>query len=226
VTDKEIAAYQRLEALQRQLEQQLGPKSRGVHDLAQVGLSPELLEDVQTCISSNDHLAIGSGLYVLKGLLIERRLRELPKGFVAFLRRRIVDLLSHPSDALVFDAIDWFGQLREFYPDYRDRMLSFLASNHPGRRAIALRYFPTYAAPGEVEPLLRFRTDDYMTELEPLGDWEYELRNRALDLIEQQVGTTFPRTVRSEPHDGARVTWYDWTPFTEWWLKNRSDRGT
>ena len=131
------------------------------------------------------------------------------------------NLLDHPVGPVVFDAIDWYGQLRDCYPNYRDRMLEFLASEDLGRRKFALRYFTTYAKQGEVEPLLRFRNDDYAGEVSHMGDWEYELRNRALEIIEKQLGKRFPRILRSEPHEGARVTWYDWTPVLEWWLSQK-----
>lgn len=222
MTENESIAYQRLESLQDQLEGQLGSKSCGIRDLAHVPLSLELLSDVKTCVSSDDHLAIVSGLYVLKGLLIGKGIDDLPKDFKAFLVKRVEELLDHPIGPVAFDAIDWYGQLRDSYPNYRDRMLKFLASEDLGRRKFALRYFPTYAKQGEVEPLLRFRNDDYAGEVRPMGDWEYELRNRALELVEKQVGKGFPRIVRSEPYEGTRVTWYDWAPVLEWWLANNA----
>lgn len=224
MTGNESEAYQRLETLQDQLEEQLGSKSRGIRDLAHVPLSPELLSDIKVCVSSNDHLAIVSGLYVLKGLLIEKAIEDLPKDFKAFLVKRIEELLDHPVGPVVFDAIDWYGQLRDCYPNYRDRMLEFLASEDLGRRKFALRYFPAYAKQGEVEPLLRFRNDDYAGEVRPMGDWEYELRNRALELVEKQLGKGFPRILRSEPHEGTRVTWYDWAPVLEWWLSQENNQ--
>ncbi len=218
MTENESIAYQRLEALQDQLEKQLGSKSRGIRDLAHVPLSKELLSDIKTCVSSDDHLPIVFGLYVLKGLLIEKTINDLPKDFKNFLVGRIEELLNHSVGPVVFDAIDWYGQLRDSYPNYRERMLELLASEDLGRRKFALRYFLTYAKKNEVEPLLRFRNDDYAGEVRHMGDWEYELRNRALELIEKQIGKEFPRVLRSEPYDGRRVTWYDWTPFLEWWL--------
>jgi hypothetical protein len=220
MTQEELEAHQRLEALQDRLERALGSASRGIRDLVHEPISRELLADIKTCIGSNDHLGISSGLYVLKGLSIERTSSDLPHDFKMFLIGRIVELLKHPTDSVVFDAIDWYGQLRDCYLDYREQMLEFLASADLGRRERGLRYYATYAKPGEVEPLLRFRHDDYASEVRPNGNWEYDLRNRALGLIETQLGKNFPRILRSEPYEGAQVTWYDWTPFLEWWLKN------
>lgn len=228
----ETAARQRLEALQDRLECELGAASRGIRDLARVPLTDELLADIKTCIGSNDHLAIGSGLYVLKGVmlgageakLLATRTEVLPRNFMTFLISRIEQLLDHPFEPVVYDAMDWYGQFHHLYPRYRERMMKFLASTDLGCREVAMKYYLTYAEPGEVQPLLRFRNDDYAGETRPLGDWEYELRNRALDLIEKQLGRTFPRIQRNEPYApggrGARVIWYDWTPFLEWWLKN------
>lgn len=232
MTENETAAYQRLEALQDRLKRELGANSRGIRDLTNVPISAELLADIQTCVSSDDHLAIGSGLFVLKGLLLGvgegkplvTRAEVLPRSFMAFLIPRIEQLLEHSFGPVVYKAMDWYGQFHHLYPRYRERMLSFLASDDLGRREVAMKYYQTYANAGDVEPLLRFCNDDYAGETRPLGDWEYELRNRALDLIEKQLGRTFPRIQRSEPYTpggkGACVIWYDWTPFLEWWLKN------
>jgi hypothetical protein len=233
MTENETAAYQRLEALQARLARELGANSRGIRDLANVPITKELLADIKTCISSEDHLAIGSGLYVLKGVmrgtgevkpLATRVYDVLPYDFYKFLISRIEQLLDHPFNPVVYDAMDWYGQFWDRYPDYRERMLKFLASDDLGRREGAIKYYLTYAKPGEVEPLLHFRNDDYAGETRPLGDWEFELRNKALDLIEKQLDRTFPRIQRNEPYapggKGARVIWYDWAPFLEWWLKN------
>lgn len=232
MTEHETAAYQRLEALQHRLKREPGLMGGNIRDLAKVPISPELLADIKTCINSEDHLAIGSGLYVLKGVTLGSgevkplaiRVEVLPRDFLTFLISRIEQLLDHPFRPIVYRAIDWYGQFWDHYPNYRERMLKFLASDDLGQREGAMKYYLTYAKPGEVEPLLRFRHDDYAGETRPLGPWEYELRNKALDLIEKQLGCTFPRVQRSEPYapggKGARVIWYDWTPFLEWWLKN------
>ncbi|GEM_PF-4128897 len=238
MTENETAAYQRLEALQVRLQREPGFMGGNIRDLAKVPISPELLADIKTCINSDDHLAIGSGLYVLKGVTLGTgevkplaiRVEVLPRDFLTFLTSRIEQLLDHPFEPVVYNAMDWYGQFHHLYPRYRERMLNFLASDDSGCHRVAMKYYPTYAKPGEVEPLLRFRNDDYAGETRPLGDWEYELRNRALDLIEKQLGRTFPRIQKNEPYapagKGARVIWYDWTPFLEWWLKNGGSDAT
>lgn len=213
MTESESRAYQRLEALQDQLEEQLGSRSRGIRDLTNVPVSRELLDDIRTCVGSDDHLAIITGLYVLKGLFIEKTIEDFPPDFKTFLVSRVEALLNHPVGPVVVNAIDWYVQLRDSYSNYRARMLGFLASEDLGRRKFALRHFLTYAKHGEIEPLLRFANDDYAGEVRPMGDWEYELRNRALELIEKQLGKGFPRILRNEPYEGTKVTWYDWEPF-------------
>src|SRR5258708_24051510 len=95
-------------------------------------------------------------------------------------------------------------------------MLELVASDELSRRHAALRQYDTFARPGEIEPLLRFRNDDSTSELRPLGDWEYDLRNRAFVLAEKYSGQRFPRILRAEPYEGVKVTWFYWTPVVEW----------
>lgn len=222
--DPRKLAVARLQELQRGLKVKLGSASRGIRDLTHLPVTAGLLSDIEVCVASDDNLAIGTGLYVLKGLLIDKSFESLPQAFRSFMVSRVGQLLNHPVDSVIFDAIDWYSQLHKYYPDFRDKMLSLLASDNLGRREVALRNFKAYANPGEIEPLLRFRNDSYAGEVRPMGDWEYELRNRAFELIESQIGRKFERTLRSEPHEGTRVTWIDWAPFLEWWLANKPGR--
>ena len=221
MTPTEIAAHDRLQALQDRLKHELGSESRGIKDLASVSLSKELLSDIALCIASSDHLAILQGLYVLQGVMVPKRFIDLPKDFSSFLVQRIEELLDHPIGPVVFTAMGWYAQYHSLYPGYRQRMLKLLASADLGRREAALRYFDTYSEPREIEPLLRFEKDDYASETRMMGDYIYVLRDQALAFIEKQLGTQFPKIRLSEPHQGATVTWNDWRPFLQWWNSRR-----
>jgi hypothetical protein len=218
------AARQRLAALESELETRLGQSSRGILNLSTLPLSRSLLQDVGECLQSDDHLDIRMGFLVLKGLMADRVITDLPADFRSTLITRVEQLLRHSFPAVVYDAIDRLGQLRDEYPQYRERMLELLASEDTGQRRVALRYYTTYAKDVEVEPLLPFRNDTTAEEERPLGDWEYDLRNRALALIERQLGRKFKGGVLSEPYEGGRVTWHDWRPFLEWWIRNNPSR--
>jgi hypothetical protein len=195
--------------------------SSTIADLAKLEHSNQLLSDIQVCLSGSSQHEILTAFYVLKGLLIDTAERNLPEAFRQFLVSRTRELLSHASDAVAFEATDLIARMRYEIADYRELMLRQLKSDRPARRQMALKHFATYASPGEVEPLMPFREDPYAGETRPLGNWEYELRNGAFDAAERQLGIKLPRQIRSEPYEGRRVTWIDWGPLLEIWMKTR-----
>lgn len=224
MTEGEFGAHRRLEQLQDALARQIGSFGRGLRDIAHLPLSRELLADVETCIRAQDAVVIDTGLYVLQGLVIERPIEDLPAEFRDVLVARIEQLLDHPADRIAQAAINWYAQLRGAYPRYRERMLALLASTNAAQRRLALRYYETFAHAAEIRPLLHFVNDAATTELHPNGDWRYVLRDRALERIEEQLGTRFERTLRREPHRGATVVWFDWSPVRDWLLAERPAR--
>lgn len=217
MTEAEFGAHRRLEMLQDFLARQAGSYGRGVRDIEHLPLAPRLLADVEICLRSNDGAAIGGGLYFLQGLLIRHETHELPPAFLQFLVARIEELLDHAPPALACKALCWFAQLRGFYPRYRERMLRSLESADAEVRKVALRYYETYAHPREIEPLLRFGTDDAARQLRAGGEWRYMLRDRAFERIEEQLEIRLPRVTVSSPYGGSVVSWYDWSPMREAW---------
>jgi hypothetical protein len=224
VSEQAKSARQRLESIKAELKLRFGENSRGVRDWSALPLSPGLLHDVEICIQSEEQLDIRTGFFALNGLMADRPISELPAKFHSMLVHRVEQLLCHPFAGVVYDAVDWFSQLRDSFPQYRERMLQFLTSRDIGLRRAAVRYYPTYARSGEVEPLLSFRDDGCAEEISPLGDWRYALRDQALELIEKQVNHKFPAPTLSEAYEGGKVTWRDWRPFLEWWLRNNPGR--
>jgi hypothetical protein len=220
MTPAEASAHGRLKRLYDELEGTLGKESRGIQNLRTVPLSADLLADIKTCIASDDHIPITFGLFILQGVMLGKKFTELPKAFYTYLLKRIEGLLEHPVGPVVYKAMGWLAQHNYAFPDYRQRMLAFLAADDLGRRETALRYYESYCKLGEIEPLLRFEKDDYASESRMMGPYEYVLRDRALGLIEKQLKTTFPKLRLSEPHQGTRVSWYDWRPFHQWWNKS------
>jgi len=100
---------------------------------------------------------------------------------------------------------------RKNYPDYREKMLALLNSDDVGEREGAIKYYETYALEGEYKPLLEFENDAHACQIGHSGDWEYELRDKALIEIEKQLGINLKKTKLRKPYEGAIVSWYDWS---------------
>jgi hypothetical protein len=221
MTTSRKSSFQRLEDIRMGALPNESSRAANITDLKRLQLSEPLLADIQACFESIEPREVLTASYVLKGTLIGRSIGSLPDQFRSFLLSRVRKLIDHSSDAIVSDAVEWLAHLRSECSDYRELMLRLLASERLGHRELALKYFCTYARNREIDPLMRFRHDSYASEVRPLGDWEYVLRNRALEIAEAQLGIQLPKLVRREPYEGSQVAWYDWAPLLEFYMKGR-----
>lgn len=205
-----MSAYDNLRQRKLVLKEQFGDKFSKLDRLASLELAEDLINDLSDCISSEEDVFVIEGLNFLKGIMLERKLADLPNWFIDKLVARIRALIESKSKGVVYAALDWFVALRERYPDFRDIMLRCLNSEDVGRREYGLKYYESFARPGEYEPLLSFENDHFACQVGHAGDWEYELRDKAFLLIEKYSGGSFKKARLREPFEGAIVSWFDW----------------
>lgn len=197
-------------------------KSISFVDIQTLDIDQDIVSDVSDCLRSDELQTLSTGFYFLSSLLQKYPASSFGTEFIAFLVKRVRDLLNHESKFVCAKALELFVWLRQNYPDYRYVMLSQLASHDLGCRRIALNNYETYAVRDEVTPLLKFCADDYAAEFSMMGTMRYESRDIALEKIENIVGKKFRLNQLSEQYDGGLVTWYDWKPFLMWLENNKA----
>jgi hypothetical protein len=98
-------------------------------------------------------------------------------------------------------------------------MIEFLSSEDLGYIKKSLNSYETYCNAGEIEPLLSFGDNNYISELSMCGSLVYELRDLALEKISKVSGKNFLLNKNNEFSDKwkGNVSWYDWKYFLEWY---------
>jgi hypothetical protein len=190
-------------------------------DIYKIGLSQNVIDDIMMCLKSEDVSDISEGFYFLTGFLRKYSLKNFGNPFVTFLINRVPELLNHKEKIIHYKALDYFVMLRSHYPNYREKMLTYLSDDDLGYRQIALLVYETYCKSKEIEPLLKFKNDDYASEISMNSYLVYKLRNLALKKIERLSGKNFRKYEKVEPREGTLVYWNDWEPFLEWWANQQ-----
>ncbi len=206
-------SYEQLRYKKSELKNKFGDNILRLDRLSTITLSDELFHQICECINSEEDIYVIEGFNFLKGVMIEKDVSLLPEWFVSNLEKVIRRLLDSKSKSLVYTALDWFIILRNNYPDYRKIMFSFLNSPSIGKRELALKHYDSFARDEEFKPLLSFENDDFACQIGHAGDWEYELRDKALLLAEKYSGIVSEKKKLCEPYEGARVYWLDWSNF-------------
>jgi hypothetical protein len=185
-------------------------------DLKGVQMTRELENDILAAINSSSVEEAGWGLFFARHLVqpgihpeFENRLTEAALKQLQFGDR------STKEGCL--SLLILFGRSLSVY---RDLMLEALRDNNPIVRKRALTAYLSFSKPKEFAPLEAFETDDYVAEEGMGSHLVYDLRNQALERIEQVIGRSFSKTEKTAVHkDGPVVFWWDWEPFHQW--KNR-----
>jgi hypothetical protein len=172
---------------------------------------------VLDCLHAESAPVVLEAMYSLASLSAQQSQFGLDEGEISEIVRRIPELLHHKFAPVAYQTIDLLVWLKEYFPDFRDRMLRYLVSTDPGLRQRALFHYSSFCKPGEVKPLLAFEKDAYAADTGMGGSWVYELRDKALHHIERQLNRQFATQLRSEPYLGTRVEWRDWGPFLAWY---------
>ncbi len=189
-------------------------------NIYKIGLDLSIINDIKTCIESENHIDVSEGLYFLMGLLKKYKLQDFGNDFAKFLTKRIpIVITKNQKTQAFYFALDFYIWLKDNYSDYREKMLEFLGSNDLGCRKKALSVYETYCRPGEIEPLFQFEHDNYIAELAMCGPLIYELRDLALEKIGKLCGKSFLQNKKSEYNSewNGNVVFYDWKPFWDWW---------
>lgn len=220
-----ILAAKRLEARAKKISPCEDIYKLDINDLCKIGLDITVIRDIKECLDSSSHVDICDGFFYLTGLLTHYELQSFGKNFIDYLVYRVPELIDKNQKSGVRSyALRFFVFLKDYYPNYRDKMMSLLDSEDLGSRLAALRNYETYAKPGEIEPLLKFQNDCDVAELAMCGPLIYESRNIALEKISKVTGKNFMTFKLKEHHPNwgsDYVSWYDWSTFLEWYAKKK-----
>ncbi len=198
-----------------------------LENISKIVLNATIKENLLNCIQSTNQLDISDGLYFLMGLLQKNKLSSFGDDFIRTLIERIPILITvNQNSQIRTHALQFYVWLKGNYPDYRETMITFLGSDDLAQKKCAVNNYETFCKPEEIEPLLIFENDQYVAELSMCGPLAYQLRNLALEKISKVLNKNFMMNEIKERHPdwgNAYVSWYDWTPFVEWY-KNKGKK--
>lgn len=223
---KTLETYSRLmaptasERLIRLVKKQPGSLGISLKAAGGIPMDEAVRTDILTCLFDVNDSEVGWGLTFCQGLLSEGKCDDEIENTLI---QRLPEFLKSNAPEIRSEAVNLLIMLRKRFPTYRHWMLPSLQDPCPTIRRQALMNSQTFLEPGEIEPLVAFRDDNYLTEISIGSHLIYSLRNEALDRIEQAIGKTFERKQLSEVVEGGeKAYWWDWKPFLGWWEKRQS----
>lgn len=173
-----------------------------------------LVEEIITCLCSSDEKDITTGLRFTECLSSRPDFCRIAGQSLSSVAALVRGLLADARPAVRLLAIGAFVTLREFYPDYREFMVSLLQSPDPQTRSEALSKADTFLSGSWLRHLLTFRDDP--TVCQSNGEGQYVLRDLALETAERVTHRSFDCGRQSELRDGVKISWRRWTFFTNW----------
>jgi hypothetical protein len=189
-----------------------------IEHIAKMPLTPTVVADILECVRNNDITELGWGLWFAQGILDSQPPRELLKFIVAELPKWI----RHEATSIREGALPLLIRLRENFPNYRAVMLECLKDTDPEVRIDALAAYSTFLTNKDIQALLDFQRDDYMSETSMNSPLVFLIRNQALEIIERLCGQKLPKHENVKMlEDGHTVYWWDWKPFLDWWKKSQ-----
>ena len=179
-------------------------------------------EHVETCLRSDHPWDINAALFFLQHISISDRyeLGNLPFGLTDLLVSLIPIFMNRTEVNVRYLAQTYFVVFRQCFPQYREKMLELLNSEDMEDRRRPLYNYDTFCHPGEISPLIKFKDDESVTQAGMMGPWVYEFRNLALETIEKMLSRQFDKPLKQAPYEDTTVSWYDWSAFLKWWMKN------
>jgi hypothetical protein len=208
--------------MRRTLEYHSSDHGIAAHDFATIPLSPELEKDLCDALISGDAKDRALALFFFEGFVRFRGVRSLSEASISILEARLPAFADRDEDGVRGAAIPLLILLRNRISTYGHIMRAALEDSSSTVRLTALNAVSTFLAANEVEPLLRFHDDLYISEVRRMnGPLHYVLRNHALLTIEAMLGRTFTKCEKVETTDGHMIYWWDWDPFLTWYYSPR-----
>jgi hypothetical protein len=190
-----------------------------IQDVGKIPITSELVGDLVAALQSPSSADRNVALFFCEGLLDQNRgATELIRAVVP----PIDTLIMSDDDFVRSPVVPVYARLRDYFPSYRERMLTLLADCNSISRERVLAAADTFLKRDEIQPLLSFQNDTVISETGSMGGpWRYILRDEALRLIEKMLGQSFRTQECTEAKDNQVIFWWDWTPFLEWWAKRK-----
>ena len=186
-------------------------------NIAHLKVDEYLVREVIDCFRSEDEEDIMVALRFAECLGSWSSFRQSVGLSLLQLSRLIWDVLSHKNSAVRLCAIGAFAALGNYYPDFREVMLSLLRSADLQIQTDALSRGHTFLDGSHIRNLQVFRDDITVCQTSSAdGDWRYVLRDLALETAERIVGRSFECGTKSEMREGKLVSWRCWKSFDHW----------
>lgn len=190
------------------------------HEMDAISMGKTDWEHVETCLRSNHPEDIHAALTFLMHISCCYPINNLPFGLTDLFVSLLPTFMNRTEVNVRYRAQTYFVTLKEFFPQYREKMLELLNSEDMEDRRTPLYHYATFCRPGEIAPLIKFKDDESVTQTGMMGPWVYEFRNRALETIEKMLSRQFDKPLKQAPFEETTVSWYDWSAFLKWWMKN------
>jgi hypothetical protein len=190
-----------------------------IQDVGKIPVTSELIEDLVAALQSPRSADRNVALFFCEGLL-DHNMGD--PEFVRAVVPPVETLIMSDDDFVRSSAVPVYARLRDYFPGYRERMLTLLADCNSLSRERVLYAAGTFLKRDEVQPLLSFQNDTVISETGGMGGpWRYILRDEALRLIEKMLGQSFRTQECTEARDNQVIFWWDWTPFLQWWAARK-----
>ncbi len=183
--------------------------------IAQVPIDPLLVQEILSCLRSNDEQDITVGLRFAECLGSRPEFVHVAGSLLGSMAACIRELLSDRRPSIGIGAVGVLATFRQFYADYADLMISLFQSPDAQVRCETLSKADTFLSGAHLRHLLIFREDPTIAQTGS-GEFRYALRDLALEAAERVAGRSFDCGVSSECREGLRVSWRRWTFFSSW----------
>ena len=201
---------------------QEAPHGVSLEDFARIPASPSIGEEILDGLSRSDPRDRSVSLFFCEGFSRHAKLTMLGERFISALPSRVEALISDPDDSVRSAAYPLFVQMAQRSPNYRSAMLKALTDRDSVVRTVALNASATFLKKREIEPLLPFEHDPYLSEVGGMGGpVHYVIRNHALATIERMLDRQFVKHELTEMVEGEAVFWWDWKPMLDWYEKSK-----
>jgi hypothetical protein len=207
----------------RSMDYQSSRLGVALEDFAAIPATPDLGDEIMQGLQSGDPVDRRVSLFFCEGFLKYDRALQLGGNLVESLPSEAVRLAADPDDLTRSAAHLLLIAVRGSVAGYRDLMLKALTDQSSSVRTGALNATETFLKPSEIEPLLSFEHDAYLSEVGGMGGpVHYVLRNQALATVERLTGRQFAKHELTEMVQGEVVFWWDWRPMLEWYRASKN----
>jgi len=208
---------------QRSIDYQSSRLGVALEDFAAIPATPDFGDEIMQGFHSDDPVDRRVSLFFCEGFLKYDHAAQLGRNFVESLPSEAVRLVGDPDDLTRSAAHLLLIAVRGSVVGYRTLMLKALADQSSSVRTVALNATETFLKSREIEPLLSFESDSYLSEIGGMGGpIHYVLRNQALTTIERMAGRQFAKHELTEIKESEVVFWWDWNPMLEWYRASKS----